>query len=486
MDALFAAHRKLKGEVGLTKVTAVHNQNYKRHGLKSYVNAMHKYGFEPTKDGPFVRVDEHDHNPLNVIKTALGVESRTPNRVLAKKNKEGDDAKPGEVSAHDKQNDTLYLCKCSIGTPPQNVMLDFDTGSADTWTFSTALNHKDIANHNVFNPKKSTTAKQLHGKKWEIAYGDGSTASGTCYSDVLELGGLKITGQTIETADNLSKTFISGTGDGLLGLAFSSINTVTEAGIADPQLTPVENMIKQDDIPNSSALFTSAFYSARDDHTEKSFYTFGWIDEDLVKESGEKIHWTEIDNSQGFWSVSSESSSVNGEAISQSNNTAIIDTGTTLAMMSDDVVEKLYAQIPGATYDWINQGYIIPVSITAEQLPEFTVSIGDKKFVIQKEDLLFAPTDDAKSWYGGVQSRGSLTFDILGDVFLKSVYCIWDIGNRRFGAVPKLEKRQNVTPPTAGDGDEGTARVTSIAMAGDISIDPMGVPLQTLEDRLFK
>ncbi|KAI1270073.1 eukaryotic aspartyl protease [Xylariaceae sp. FL1019] len=479
MDVLVAAYRKLNDDVGLTKVKAVHNHNYKRHGRKSYVNIMHKYGFEPTKQGPFVRVDEHDHDPLHKIKAAIEGESGTPNRVLGKKLKENDAAKPGEVSAEDIQNDSLYLCKCLIGTPPQNVMLDFDTGSADTWTFSPALPQKDTTHHNVFDPKKSSTAKPLQGKKWKISYGDGSAASGTCYSDVLALGGLKITGQTIETADKLSKTFISGTGDGLLGLAFSKINTVTKSGFADPQATPVENMIKEKDIPSSSALFTSAFYSTRDDASEQSFYTFGWIDEDLVKKSGEEIHWTEVDNSQGFWSVSSEASSVNGQAIPQSNNTAIIDTGTTLAMVADKVVEKLYAQIPGATYDWSNQGYIIPASITVDKLPEFTVSIGDKKFVIQKEDLLFALNEDGKSWYGGVQSRGNLSFDILGDVFLKSVYAIWDIGNRRFGAVPKLEKRQNITPATAvkdGDLGAGKERITSIAMAKEISTDPITVP----------
>lgn len=44
-----------------------------------------------------------------------------------------------------------------------------------------------------------------------------------------------------------------------------------------------------------------------------------------------------------------------------------------------------------------------------------------------------------------MQSRGSNPFDILGDAFLKSVYAIWDQGNQRFGAVPKIEKTQNLT-----------------------------------------
>lgn len=276
---------------------------------------------------------------------------------------------------------------------------------------------------------------------------------------------------------------MSNTGDGLLGLAFSMLNTVQDGDEADPQATPLENLIKQNLIPNETALFTSAFYSSRDADTSKSFYTFGFIDQELVNKSGEQIFWVEIDNSDGFWAFSSESVSINGESIPTSSNTAIADTGTTLALMSDEVVDALYAQIPGATYDWVNQGYIFPISTTLADLPAFQVAIGEKEFLIQKEDLAFAPTDDGKSWYGGVQSRGGLPYDILGDTFLKSIYAIWDQGNVRFGAVPKIEKAQNLTPPLGtgtGKGNwkgDATTKVTSVTLAAADLIKPVIVPL---------
>lgn len=223
------------------------------------------------------------------------------------------------------------------------------------------------------------------------------------------------------TLTQLSDQFIQSTGDGLLGLAFSSINTVKDKlGSPEPAATPVENMIAQKDIPTESQLFTSAFYSERDQNPD-SFYTFGYIDRDLVGDN--EIHWTRIDNSEGFWKFPSTTYSINGHSYAQAGNTAIADTGTTLALMSDTVCEALYKQIPGATYDDKNQGWVFPLSTKVKDIPNFKIDVGGKEFLIQAEDLAFAPADQM-NWYGGVQSRGDLDFDILGDTFLKSCYAV--------------------------------------------------------------
>lgn len=296
--------------------------------------------------------------------------------------------------------------------------------------------------HHSYNPSKSTTFQKAEGQAWKIGYGDGSSASGDVGTDVVNIGGLVIKGQAIEMAKDMSKQFSTGTSDGLLGLGFKSINTITTDGKPDPQPTPVDNMISQADIPKEAELFTSSFYSERDETPsesadksadksaetsaesgERSFYTFGWIDEDLVKASGEEIAWTDIDNSDGFWKFSSETFTINHKKIQASGNQAIADTGTTLALVSDEVCDALYSQIKGAAYSEKYQGFLIPNTITAADLPLVKVALGGKDFVIQKEDLLFAPADE-DNWYGGVQSRGQLPFDILGDTFLKSIYAV--------------------------------------------------------------
>lgn len=311
--------------------------------------------------------------------------------------------------------------------------------------FSTELPSKDQTNHTVFDPSKSSTWKSSSGLAWKISYGDGSSASGDVGTDTVNIGGVKIENQAVELAKTAADQFISGTGDGLLGLAFPTINTVTKSGKADPQQTPVANMISQGDIPKDAQLFTSAFYSSRDDNA-KSFYTFGYIDTDLV--GSNTIQYTDIDNSEGFWMFDSATTEIAGKKITQSGNKAIADTGTTLALVSDEVVEALYKQIPGSKYDEQQQGYLFPTSVTADQLPTFSVAVGDNMFTIQPEDLAFTVASEGY-WYGGVQSRGDNPFDILGDVFLKSVYVIWDQGNTRIGLVPKIEKTQNLDPTSS-------------------------------------
>lgn len=241
-------------------------------------------------------------------------------------------------------------------------------------------------------------------------------------TDNVSIGGLAIKNQAIELAETMSAQFASGTGDGLLGLAFSSINTVKP----QPVKTPVDNMIAQSDIPQTSELFTAKLGSWRDANEPDqgvSFYTFGFIDQATVQASGDQISYTPVDNSQGFWMFDSASATVNGQSIARAGNKAIADTGTTLALVDDSTCNAIYDAIPGAYYDTQSQGYIYPTNTTADQLPVVSFAVGDKQFVVQKEDLGFAVAKPGFI-YGGIQSRGSMTMDILGDTFLKGIYAV--------------------------------------------------------------
>ena len=294
----------------------------------------------------------------------------------------------------------------------------------------------------------------MSGSTWQIQYGDQSTAGGDVGTDTINIGGVTVKAQAIEKANQLSDQFEQGAGDGLLGLAWPAINTVKPQAVA----TPVENMITQDDIPKNAELFTAYLGSWRDaDEADKgqSFYTFGFVDQATLKAANttaSAIHYTPIDNSNGFWEFDSTSAKVNGQTVQLEGNKAIADTGTTLALVSDQVCEAIYNAIPGSSYDSNQQGYVFPAGTSADKLPVVSFDVGGKQFEVQKEDLGFADAGSGMV-YGGIQSRGDMTFDILGDTWLKGIYAIFDQGGKRFGAVQRIEKDQNTAvPPSEGGG----------------------------------
>ena len=86
-------------------------------------------------------------------------------------------------------------------------------------------------------------------------------------------------------------------------------------------------------------------------------------------------------------------------------------------------MEAIYAAIPGSSYNDEQQGYVFPKTVTSKDLPVVKFAVGDQEFAMPKEALAFADVGDG-TWYGGVQSRGDMDMDILGDSWLKGVYAV--------------------------------------------------------------
>lgn len=134
----------------------------------------------------------------------------------------------GTVSAIPRlPGERLYTSEVEIGTPPQKLDLDFDTGSSDTWVFSNDTDPLLVNGHTLYQPGNSTTAKLLSGLTWSIRYGDNSSSSGIVYSDVFSIGGVSVENQAIESAKTVSSVFSSlSVFSGLLGLGYDEGNTI--------------------------------------------------------------------------------------------------------------------------------------------------------------------------------------------------------------------------------------------------------------------
>lgn len=104
-------------------------------------------------------------------------------------------------------------------------------------------------------------------------------------------------------------------------------------------------------------------------------------------------------------------------------------------MLDDEVVGAIYAQVPGARYDERAGGYLVPKGSVG---PTVELAVGDELYQIPGGDLAFAPISEGSDvYFGAIQSRGSAPHDVLGDVFLKCVYAVFDQGNVRFGCAKR-------------------------------------------------
>ncbi|CAO3640188.1 unnamed protein product [Cunninghamella blakesleeana] len=311
----------------------------------------------------------------------------------------------GTVPMTDDSGDLEYYGTVSIGTPPQDLKLDFDTGSSDLW-FASTLCSGCSGSQTKYDPTKSSTY-QKEGKSWQISYGDGSNASGVTGIDTVTLGGLAIKNQRIELAEKESSQFQSGATDGLLGLGFDTISTVSGTK------TPVDNLISQGLI--SQPVF--GVFLGKASNGGGGEYVFGGIDQSKV---GGDFTTVSVDNSQGFWGLKVDGGKAGSSSISEFSG--IADTGTTLLLLTNDVASQV-AQAYSATD---NGDGTYSISCDASSLSDLTLTIGGTDFVIPAADLIYQQS--GSSCIAGFGSAG-LDFAILGDVFLKNVYTVFDQGN---------------------------------------------------------
>lgn len=311
----------------------------------------------------------------------------------------------GTAVANSDQGDLEYLVQVSIGTPAQNLNLDFDTGSSDLWVFSNET--PNPGSHNLYQPGQSSTSQLANGETWSITYGDQSSSSGDVYFDTVTVGGLSVTGQAVESAQQVSAQFASGDSDGLLGLAFSTLNTVSP----DKQKTWFDNVTPQLD----AALFTADLK-----HNAPGSYVFG-----AVSSGASNINYTPVDNSQGFWGFST---TVSGSSVS-----GIADTGTTLLLLDDSIVSSYYQQVPGAQNDSSQGGYVFDCSST---LPDLSFTVGSGQITIPGSLLNYAA--QGSQCFGGLQSNSGIGFSIFGDIALKAAYVVFDGGNNQLGWAQKV------------------------------------------------
>ncbi|KAI3392676.1 hypothetical protein diail_5316 [Diaporthe ilicicola] len=264
---------------------------------------------------------KHPAVAMAKVYTKYGKEMPTRLQTIVKAHRAGVGMKrstnEGSVSTTPEPEDTEYIAKIQIGTPPQTLPMDFDTGSSDLWVFSSETAKADIQGQTVYSPAKSSTASEMDGSTWKISYGDGSSSNGNVYKDVVTIGNLSVPSQAVETATQVSSEFTSDSSmSGLVGLAFSSINTVTPKA---------QNTFFANAMPKlSQPVFTADLK-----HDAAGSYNFGYIDSSAY--TGD-LFYVDLFNSSaqyaGFWAFQSTGYAVGDGSTSSSSGSGSSTGGT--------------------------------------------------------------------------------------------------------------------------------------------------------------
>ena len=154
--------------------------------------------------------------------------------------------------------------------------------------------------------------------------------------------------------------------------------------------------------------------------------TFGSINPSLYKGT---INWAPVVR-QAYWEVSMSSVSVGETKMAIESATAAIDSGTSLIIMPKVEAEMLNKMI-GATQT-LNQ-WSVDCS-TLNTLPPLTIEFNGVPYVLEAKDYILNAQGVCLSGFAGIDfppSMGSLW--VVGDVFFRKYFTIYDLGNNRVG-----------------------------------------------------
>ena len=319
-----------------------------------------------------------------------------------------------------------------IGTPAVTFQLDLDTGSSDLWVFGSSVSGAS-SNHTIYNPETSSTS-QTTSDTWTISYGDGSSASGNVYTDTVSLGDITAPAQAVEMATQVSSEFLQTSGDGLMGLAFETLNTATPDQQTPFWQTVSSNLDQQlfvaDLKYHAGKLICFRKIRPKTNRIAAGSYVFG-----AIPDGAGDVTYTPLSDQQGYWSMNAAGWGFGGQQGDNSSQIAgIADTGTTLMLLDDSIVSAYYGAIDGATNSQEQQGWVIPDGTDA---PDFDLYIEDATITIPGAYMCFAEVGDG-TCYGGLQSNSDLNgLSIFGDVALKAAYVVFDFGNSQIGWAQK-------------------------------------------------
>uniref|UniRef100_A0A4X1TNU4 Pregnancy-associated glycoprotein 2-like n=1 Tax=Sus scrofa TaxID=9823 RepID=A0A4X1TNU4_PIG len=317
-----------------------------------------------------------------------------------------------KITSHPLRNylDMVYVGNITIGTPPQQFSVVFDTGSADLWVPSVYCKSKACVTHRSFNPSHSSTFR-LPGINFELKYGSGKI-SGFLGYDTVRIGSLMTMNQIFGLSQlETGEAFEHGVFDGVLGLGFPSL--------ALKRTTPIfDNLKKQGQI--SEPVF--AFYLSTKE--EGSAVIFGGVDRSFYK--GE-LKWVPL-TKPNYWQIALDRITWRGQIIGCPRGCqAIVDTGTTYLMGPHAEVDKIHSLMNAVPHQ---KEYLVQCN-ARDTYPDIIFTINNVDYPVPAHAYIRKVR--GQPWGCRSGYRGWAANWILGHMFLRVYFTVFDRGQNRIG-----------------------------------------------------
>uniref|UniRef100_A0A4W4HN64 pepsin A n=1 Tax=Electrophorus electricus TaxID=8005 RepID=A0A4W4HN64_ELEEL len=318
--------------------------------------------------------------------------------------------------------DLSYYGVISIGTPPQSFQVIFDTGSSNLWVPSIYCSSAACNNHDKFNPQKSSTFKATN-KPLSIYYGTGSM-TGVLGYDTVGVGGIQVAHQIFGLSTTEAPFMAYMRADGILGLAYPQLSSSNAQPVFD-------NMVQQGLVQDFFSVYLSG-----NSHTGSEII-FGGYNPNHYTGS---LVWIPL-SSETYWQITMDSVTINGQVVACSGGCqAIVDTGTSLIAGPNSDIASINSWV-GAT---VKNGAAVVNCNSISSMPDVTFNIHGSSFSlpasayvrqVSAASFLSWNSHDHSGYYGcstGFSNGGSSLW-ILGDVFIRKYYTVFNRGTNSVG-----------------------------------------------------
>ena len=159
-------------------------------------------------------------------------------------------------SVYNSEGSLLYLINVTVGTPPQKLQLQLDTGSSDIWIpWVRSLQCAQqflCTDDGSYDETKSSTYTLVQSSTFSISYVDGSRIRGDYVADTFDMGSVSIPQMIMGLAKTAQEPENIQTFQGIMGIGLEANEAINaQSG------TTYDNLVTR--LKNSGAINTRAY-----------------------------------------------------------------------------------------------------------------------------------------------------------------------------------------------------------------------------------